>query len=1135
MLALHLLGPVALLHSGRAVALPIRKTQALLTLVALSGPIARERVAAWLWPDLDSSVGRRNLRRELARLRESGAAACVRADGDFLVLADDVTCDVRQFEAAVERGAPQQALALWRGPLADGLDLPGAEPFGDWLAAERERLAARRRRALEALADAVAPHEAVPHLQTLLADDPLQERHHRALMDRLLALGRREDALAQYEQCRQVLAEELGLTPMAETEALIARVRGRPSAAALPAPAPAPRTPPSPPEQMPWVGREPEWQALEAAWRRGGWLLIEGEGGVGKTRLALEFCATRGSCAVACCRHSDQAVPYAAFTRLLRTLAGTLPGDLPPWVQSELARVLPELGPAPAPITSAEHQARFFEACVQAWQQLAHDNFDAVVVDDAHHADASSQTLLAFVAQRGGPTRLVLLARDPGLLPTLREGAALHLRLDPLAAETVAELVHRIHGAAAPDALAPRLHRATGGNAFFIAETLRHLVERDALHSADVPLPASVRDAVLARVQRLGDAARRLLEAASLAAEPFAPALLAAACALSELEATAAIEQAIGAALLCEHDPGAAASGFAFQHDLARAALAASLSPTRRRLVHRRLALGAEATQAEAALTAMHFEEAGEPARALPYRQRAGDEAQALYAVQQALAQWERALADAPTPAQRAALLTRCAKLHAESGDRPAAEQRLRALRALLDGGPLPQGDRVDAAVACAQLEHLLGRSGEALSQADALLAGMGEGPGRVAALRVRASALQHLGRLADAQAAIEEALSALPAHRAAERAELLDLMNVTEFYRGRAANALQCARQAMAIWQSLGDPGLVARGHSRLGTLLVSVGDVPGGERELLRARALAAELRLVEREREVICNLAKIEADRGNGARVLELADEGWNLSPTFTRPQLRQYLQQMRLTALAQMGRMGQALTLGAQLLAQAQTLGEPVMRQYALINQIDWSIGLGDLERARTLLADLADGGAHELGHIGTKLALNGADLEIRAGNAAAAREALRPIGDPAQLQQLQDRAAWALRQAALRLLEADARGALAVLAPWRQTMPNVDLQLQALNLSLRAQHALGDVAADDWQAGHALLAAGRAPALKALELRRTLWLTAPDAAARQVMADALQAAIDRLCAGLEGWPAHQAYLRTLAPV
>ena len=106
----------------------------------------------------------------------------------------------------------------------------------------------------------------------------------------------------------------------------------------------------------------------------------------------------------------------------------------------------------------------------------------------------------------------------------------------------------------------------------------------------ELEVPASVREAVLARVQRLPTASQRVLEAAALAVEPFAPALLAPACALSELDTVLAIEQALAAHLLREHEAG----GFAFAHDLVQQAIDAALSPERRRLVHRRLALGAE-------------------------------------------------------------------------------------------------------------------------------------------------------------------------------------------------------------------------------------------------------------------------------------------------------------------------------------------------------------------------------------------------------------------------------------------------------------------------------------------------------------------------------------------------------------
>ena len=96
----------------------------------------------------------------------------------------------------------------------------------------------------------------------------------------------------------------------------------------------------------------------------------------------------------------------------------------------------------------------------------------------------------------------------------------------------------------------------------------------------------------------------------------------------------------------------------------------------------------------------------------------------------------------------------------------------------------------------------------------------------------------------ADAQAAIEAALQILPAHKPLERAELLDLTSVTEFHRGRPANGLEFARQAMALWQVHGDLGLMARGHSRIGALLVTMGDAEGGARELLRAASARVSL---------------------------------------------------------------------------------------------------------------------------------------------------------------------------------------------------------------------------------------------------------------------------------------------------
>lgn len=499
MLELHLLGTVSLWRDGAALPLPIKKTQALLLLLLLAsaGRQPRARVVAMLWPALDESNGRRNLRRELARLREVGASDAVLAEGDFLALASGVATDLQPFLQALAQGRPADAVALWRGPPADGLVLDEAQTFLEWWQPESDRLRTLHQRALSALAAACEAagdtEAALAHVLAQLADEPLQEQLHRDAMRLHARAGRREAALAQYERCRVLLAGELGLAPMADTETLAATLRAchgtsAPAAAAQPPVAASaarvaqmphlppllpPLRPPLLPPLLPFVGREAEVAALEMAWRAGRAVLIVGEGGLGKTRLATDFVAAHGPYAQVRARPGDAAVPYAAFARAMRELAGPEPDllALPPWAQAELARVLPTLGAPPPPIRNAHERSRFVEACVQAWRLLSADSFDAVILDDWHHADHASAELLAFIAQRrreqhGAGAREWLLLRpempEPvrHALARLSGGAdALQLRLAPLADGEVLGLVQRLSGVAEPRRFAARLGR----------------------------------------------------------------------------------------------------------------------------------------------------------------------------------------------------------------------------------------------------------------------------------------------------------------------------------------------------------------------------------------------------------------------------------------------------------------------------------------------------------------------------------------------------------------------------------------------------------------------------------------------------------------------------------------------------
>ena len=290
LLELDLLGPPRVAR-GDEFALPTRKALALLACLALGGPLPRGRLAAMLWSDRSEDEARRNLRQELHRLQSTPAGDWIVASTSEVALRPGIRVDVVRFHAAVAAGDFEQSLALYRGALLQDLELRGADHFMDWLAAQREALAriwraatAGRARQLEAQGEVDG---ALDLIWRLLEADPLQEAHHREAMRLLHLRGDRSAALAQYERLRMLLRSELAVDPLPETVALAERIQlaqdhsGRTAAnAELPALDP------------PLIGRDESWQRLANA--AGKLALIEGEPGVGKTRLAEEFGATQG-------------------------------------------------------------------------------------------------------------------------------------------------------------------------------------------------------------------------------------------------------------------------------------------------------------------------------------------------------------------------------------------------------------------------------------------------------------------------------------------------------------------------------------------------------------------------------------------------------------------------------------------------------------------------------------------------------------------------------------------------------------------------------------------------------------------------------------------------------------------------
>ncbi len=1101
MYALQLLGPVTLKQGGQRVNLPTSKLQALLLLLALQGPQHRAHLASWLWPALDDAAARRNLRRELARLRELGAGGLLEAEGERLALVPGTQTDwPASAPRAGDRDGPDGGHA---GELAAGLQLDGAELFTEWLDAQRRQLQAQRRDRQQALAREAEDRgdlgAALQQVLTVLQDDPLQEKLHREAMRLYAAQGWREAALQQYARCRELLARELGLVPMPETEALAAALRAesvttggsaaadtvRLPADAFAAPLRAGPAQPAPtgelPRELPLAGRQAELDWLRRAAAARVPLLVEGEAGMGKSRLASAFAAELGAYALAQCRSGDAASPYASFTRALKLLAGPAlaAAGLPAWVCTELAHVLPEFGPAPPRVAGAEDRSRLHAACLEAWQLLAGDSFDAIVIDDWHWADAASRTLFTLVAQAGQGPLLLLLLRpeldDSGRaeLHTLLSQGAQRLVLQPLDASELQALVAQLPGVAPPaapgtagtsvqtaaPALALRLWQTTGGNPFFVGETLRHWhaqggLQRSAAGADDLAssLPGSVREAVLARVARLPQAAQRVLEAAALAAEPFSASLLAGACGLSEVETLQGIEHALAAQLLRE-----LGGGFGFAHDLVPWALGSTLTPDRRRLGHRRLALGSQAAGLAPAEVARHWEAGGEPQRAVEFRLAAAQAALSLAADEVAEQHWQAALADGPSPAQRLRVLEGQASLQRTRDDGAAVLRiiaELERLRDLWQAQPETAAVAQQARLLSSLLLGLLNRSEDALRHADEVLVTLGaDSPLRAQALLARSQALNGLRRVDEGADAARTAL-ALGGLDPLREGQLLHSLVYCHFVRGEPAEGLVYARRNLLLWQSVGARRAEVRAHANIGLMHSLLGEQAEAMASMGRALALTRELRMIEPHREFANNLADLHLVLGQPGPALQLAREALALSSNFTQPGIAVFLLGMCVQAHYQRGELGLALQAAEEAQARAAAEGSMAVQMDIASMALDLCTLAGDDARAQALLQPLQGRDTAGVEFYAQKLAFNLVQRALAQGQPAQARTALQPVADIAALKQPRDRQQAALCHAEVLLAEGQAAASLKLLQAWPMAGAHVEVAARAAAVGLQ---------------------------------------------------------------------------------
>lgn len=301
----------------------------------------------------------------------------------------DAWCDVVAFQQALQQGNLAAAVDLYRDDFLAGFGLRDSLPFDDWQLQQQESLRRELAQALAQLAQTTTGETAVAHARRWRQMDPLREEAHRVLMRLLAENGRYADALLQYRECVRILDEELGVPPLPETtdlyhaiqnDRVTSRQNDQVKETLLFTPSPRqpqvahPFTPSSP-----LIGRESELAQMQQFYQQvgpdGRLLIIEGEPGIGKTRLAetlVEWAAASGAAALSArCYEGETNLTYAPIIQALQEGLTAEAGDridgLPAYHIAGAARLLPQLAegrilPALPTLSAPGEQVRFYDS-----------------------------------------------------------------------------------------------------------------------------------------------------------------------------------------------------------------------------------------------------------------------------------------------------------------------------------------------------------------------------------------------------------------------------------------------------------------------------------------------------------------------------------------------------------------------------------------------------------------------------------------------------------------------------------------------------------------------------------------------------------------------------------------------------
>lgn len=650
--------------------------------------------------------------------------------------------------------------------------------------------------------------------------------------------------------------------------------------------------------QPPFAGRQRELgvllECLDAtAAGQGGLVLVGGEPGIGKTRLASELvlCARAHGWRVLTGRapQSEVAPPYVPFTEPLAEYVRACPvaglreqlgkgaADIA-LLLPEVHERIPDLPPSP-PLAHDYARYRLFEGVTDFLVGIARSSPVGLLLllDDLHAADRPTLLLLHHLVRKLGEAPLLVVGAyrtvdvdapqvlQDALAELSRDTAYQRVLLNALDADAAAVVVEGLAGGPAVPAVTDAIHRESGGNPFFIREIVRHLQaeNRDLtdprLAAEDWGIPEEIRYVIGKRLSRLSATTRQMLHAAAVLGDGFGFEMLTAVSGLDEDSCLDAVDEAIHAGVMREES-----NGYSFSHALIRETLSRELARPRRQRLHLRAAealerLHAGHLQPYLLTIATHCRLAGpaaDPAKALDYARRAGAAAATVFAWEDAVTHWRTAVdlldtrgsEGTPDTVLQCDLLVELGRAQGRAGDSRGATASFRRAAALARQAAAAEqlaraalgytevyatGSEVDT--------YLVGLLHDALAAL-----GPADSAPRARVLAGLAMALRYAPEAERRASLVREAVAM--ARRTDDHTALpfaLTAMHVANWQPGNVAERLDAATEAVRLAEPTTNRELACWGHHWRAIDLLEMGDIDALDKELNAHQLLAEELR--------------------------------------------------------------------------------------------------------------------------------------------------------------------------------------------------------------------------------------------------------------------------------------------------